>query len=139
MREAVLLYPHTNRGVVLPHLIFVTARHQNSREVVITHEAQHTKRYATIGVGVILVAMQTFRDKVRFIVSKIKRGETRTYGEVALRAGNKGAARAVGAIMRANRSPDVPCHRVVRSDGTLGGYSRGGTKVKARMLQEEQR
>ncbi len=48
-----------------------------------------------------------------------------TYGEVARRAGNPRAARAVGTIMRANYDPTVPCHRVVRSDGTLGGYNRG--------------
>ena len=61
-----------------------------------------------------------------------------TYAEVARRAGNARAARAVGAIMRANRDPKtVPCHRVVRSDGALGGYSRGGKAVKKRLLTKE--
>ncbi|HEY4519490.1 MAG TPA: MGMT family protein [Candidatus Paceibacterota bacterium] len=81
--------------------------------------------------------MQTFRDKVRCIVSKIKRGETLTYGEVARMAGNSRAARAVGAIMRANRSKSVPCHRVIFSDGGLGGYNRGGTNIKRYILKQE--
>ena len=79
-----------------------------------------------------------FADKVRRVVSRIPKGKTMTYKEVAARAGNPKAARAVGAIMRANRDPKpVPCHRVVRSDGALGGYSRGGKAVKKRLLTKE--
>ena len=60
-----------------------------------------------------------------------------TYKEVARRAGNPKAARAVGAIMRTNRNPDIPCHRVIRSDGSLGGYNRGGTERKRQILERE--
>lgn len=60
-----------------------------------------------------------------------------TYGEVARRAGNPKAARAVGAVMRSNYSEDIPCHRVVRSDGSMGGYNRGGTLRKKEMLKRE--
>lgn len=81
--------------------------------------------------------MTSFKEKVLAIVSGIKRGHTMTYKEVALRAGNKDAARAVGAIMRANYRHDVPCHRVVKSDGTLGSYNRGGTDKKRLILMEE--
>ena len=81
--------------------------------------------------------MKTFADKVRDVVRKIPNGETLTYREVAARAGNPLAARAVGAVMRTNYDPSIPCHRVVRSDGTLGGYNRGGEKRKRAILAAE--
>lgn len=79
----------------------------------------------------------SFTDRVLAVVTAIPRGETRTYGEVARLAGNPKAARAVGTIMRNNYRPDIPCHRVVRSDDTLGQYNRGGTEKKRILLQEE--
>jgi O-6-methylguanine DNA methyltransferase len=81
--------------------------------------------------------MKTFADKVRDIVRKIPKGKTMTYKQVATKAGNARASRAVGAVMRANYNTDIPCHRVVKSDGTLGSYNRGGTKCKAQILKEE--
>lgn len=81
--------------------------------------------------------MTTFADKVRAIVRKIPKGKTMTYAEVARRAGNPKAARAVGAVMRANYDPEIPCHRVIKSDGTLGSYNRGGAKRKREMLEVE--
>ena len=60
-----------------------------------------------------------------------------TYKEVAIKAGNAKAARAVGAVMRTNYNPDVPCHRVVRSDGSLGSYNRGGERKKRALLKKE--
>lgn len=68
---------------------------------------------------------------------QIPRGETRSYGEVAEAIGRPGAARAVGAVMKNNYDPGVPCHRVIRADGALGGYNRGGTKEKKRLLKRE--
>jgi O-6-methylguanine DNA methyltransferase len=47
-----------------------------------------------------------------------------TYKEVAARAGNPKAARAVGAVMRTNYDPSIPCDRVIASDGSMGGYNR---------------
>ena len=79
----------------------------------------------------------TFRDKVFAVVKKIPRGKVLTYSEVARRAGSPRAQRAVGNIIGTNRSPQIPCHRVVRSDGKIGGYSMGGTKVKAQKLRAE--
>lgn len=69
----------------------------------------------------------------------IPKGETRTYGWIARHIGRPGAARAVGRALGANPfAPLIPCHRVVRSDGTLGGYSApGGRDAKRRMLREE--
>lgn len=78
-----------------------------------------------------------FRDRVLHVVRKIPKGETRSYKEVATAAGAPGAARAVGTIMKRNYLPDVPCHRVVRSDGTVGGYNRGGSSEKSRLLKRE--
>lgn len=70
------------------------------------------------------------------VVRTIQRGHTMTYKEVAQAAGNPRAARAVGAIMRTNYDPSIPCHRVVRSDGTPGGYNRGAER-KRELLWEE--
>ena len=81
--------------------------------------------------------MKTFTDKVRDIVAKIPKGKTLTYGEVATKAGNPRAARAVGAIMRANFDTKIPCHRVIKSNGGLGGYNRGGTLQKLAILRKE--
>ena len=78
--------------------------------------------------------MRTFADKVRDIVRKIPRGKTMTYKEVAAKAGNANASRAVGAVMKTNFLPDVPCHRVVHSDGTIGNYNRGGAAKKRKLL-----
>jgi O-6-methylguanine DNA methyltransferase len=80
--------------------------------------------------------MQTFLEKVKRIVIKIPRGKTLTYAEVAQRAGSPRAQRAVGSVLNKNRDPKVPCHRVIRSDGTLGGYNRGAKKKKQILRSE---
>ncbi len=59
-----------------------------------------------------------------------------TYAEVAQAAGYPGAARAVGNIMAANYDPEIPCHRVIRSDGSVGGYNRGRDKKVAKLRSE---
>jgi O-6-methylguanine DNA methyltransferase len=79
----------------------------------------------------------TFSDAVRAVVATIPAGETRTYSEVAAAAGNPNAARAVARIMAANYDPNIPCHRVVRKDGSIGGYNRGGVVTKQRLLDSE--
>ncbi len=85
-----------------------------------------------------MVKRNLFREKVVAIVKKIPKGKTMSYKEVAARAGHPGAARAVGAIMRVNKDTSVPCHRVIRSDGTLGGYNGlQGTKSKLTLLRKE--
>jgi len=69
----------------------------------------------------------------------IPEGETRTYGWIAKKIGRPKAARAVGRALAANPfAPRVPCHRVIRADGSLGGYSgRGGIKRKRALLRRE--
>jgi methylated-DNA-[protein]-cysteine S-methyltransferase len=81
--------------------------------------------------------MKSFRDKVRAIVAKIPKGKTMTYAEVARKAGNPRAARAVGAIMRSNYNEDIPCHRVIYSNGSIGHYNRGGSERKREILMHE--
>jgi O-6-methylguanine DNA methyltransferase len=78
----------------------------------------------------------TFREKVFKVVRAIPKGETLSYGEVARRAGNKKAARAVGAILKTNFDPRIPCHRVIKKNGQLGGYNRG-TQQKVIRLRKE--
>lgn len=80
--------------------------------------------------------MTEFRTRVLSIVACIPRGSTMTYKQVATAAGNPGASRAVGAIMKTNFNPDVPCHRVIRSDGTPGEYNRGADKKIERLREE---
>jgi len=78
-----------------------------------------------------------FTQKVKTIVKGIPKGKVLTYKEVALKAGNEKAARAVAKIMSANYDIKIPCHRVIRSDGRIGGYNRGGSDVKRSKLIKE--
>jgi len=77
-----------------------------------------------------------FKKRVLKVVAGIPKGRTLSYSEVARRAGSPRACRAVGNIMNRNYDPKVPCHRVIKSDGTPGGY-RGGTKEKIAKLKKE--
>ena len=79
----------------------------------------------------------TFKERVLEVVSGIPKGETRTYSQVANLAGSPKAHRAVASIMKSNYRPEVPCHRVIRSDGSIGGYNRGGEEKKRQLLEEE--
>lgn len=79
----------------------------------------------------------SFAERVRDAVRQIPRGETKSYGEVASAIGHSGAARAVGTVMKNNYDPTVPCHRVIRADGSLGGYNRGGAVAKEQLLRAE--
>ncbi|OUD88036.1 Methylated-DNA--protein-cysteine methyltransferase [Clavibacter michiganensis subsp. michiganensis] len=80
-----------------------------------------------------------FRDRVQRLLPEIPYGSTRTYREVAETAGSPAATRAVGTACSTNPLPVViPCHRVLRSDGTLGGYI-GGLAAKTTLLELEGR
>ncbi len=80
-----------------------------------------------------------FERRIYAIARAIPPGSTLTYGEIAARAGEPQAAQAVGQAMGKNPWPIVvPCHRVVGSNGKLGGFSaRGGGRTKLRMLEIE--
>jgi methylated-DNA-[protein]-cysteine S-methyltransferase len=81
-----------------------------------------------------------FACKVLQACRKIAFGQTVTYSALARKVGHPGAARAVGSVMAGNPIPlIIPCHRVLRTDGGLGGFSApGGIAVKQRMLSHEQ-
>lgn len=82
-----------------------------------------------------------FESRVYEAVAKIPRGSVSTYGAIAYAIGS-GSARAVGQALRKNPfAPEVPCHRVVRSDGALGGFfgkTSGATWSRKRLLLEEE-
>jgi methylated-DNA-[protein]-cysteine S-methyltransferase len=81
--------------------------------------------------------MTPFRRRVMEECAKVPRGETTTYAELARRAGNPAAFRAVGATMATNPVPIVvPCHRVLGSGGKLHGFG-GGLDMKAQLLALE--
>lgn len=77
-----------------------------------------------------------FKEKVLKAVQKIPKGKVMTYAQVARVAGSPRAWRAVGNILNKNRDSKVPCHRVIRSDGKIGGYAKG-TKKKITLLKKE--
>ena len=81
--------------------------------------------------------MKTFTERVYDVVRNIPKGKTMTYGEVAKAMGAPGAARAVGNALNKNRDlKNIPCHRVIRSDGSTGGYA-FGAKKKIAILKKE--
>ncbi len=92
-----------------------------------------------LDVPVAFDAVSRFRVRVYGQCRKIPYGTVLTYGQLARLAGSPRAARAVGGAMAANRVPIlVPCHRVVASDGGLGGFSApGGVSMKTRLLTLE--
>ena len=78
-----------------------------------------------------------FQRRVYRAVSTIPRGQTRSYRWVACRIGRPKATRAVGRALNRNPfAPRVPCHRVVRADGSLGGFARGPRRKLALLKQE---
>ena len=80
-----------------------------------------------------------FQLKVWSYLKKIPKGKIKTYAQVAKAIGKPKAVRAVAnAIGKNPFPPKIPCHRVIRSDGKLGGYSaKGGIKTKKKLLKNE--
>jgi len=79
---------------------------------------------------------KNFRNRVYGIVKQIPPGKVMTYKELAVKAGRPRAWRAVGNILSKNKNRRIPCHRVIRSDGEIGGYNRG-IKKKIELLKKE--
>ena len=80
-----------------------------------------------------------FQVKIWVFLKKIPKGSVKTYTEVAKAIGKPLAIRAVANAIAKNPYPiQIPCHRVIRSDGSLGGYSgKGGVKKKKNLLKKE--
>ncbi len=77
-----------------------------------------------------------FQKKVYQAVKKIPKGKVMTYKEVARVVNRPRACRAIGNVLNKNIDPKIPCHRVIRSDGRVGGY-RWGTRRKLKLLRRE--
>lgn len=97
-------------------------------EPIIRVNRRHMKRKST-----------SFEERVYAVVRRIPKGRTRSYGWVARQLGLPGAAQAVGQALK--RNPDTqhtPCHRVIRADGLVGGYTAyGGSAKKQAKLRRE--
>jgi len=80
-----------------------------------------------------------FQQAVWRACMAIPAGQTRSYKWIAEKIGKPGAMRAVGSALGKNPfAPVVPCHRVIKSDGTMGGFSApGGVKAKLKLLKKE--
>lgn len=86
-----------------------------------------------------LATLTSFQQSVLAECAKIPKGKTISYGELARRIGKPKAARAVGNALAKNPlAPLIPCHRVVRSDGKVGGYSAKGGQAKKRLLLKQE-
>jgi methylated-DNA-[protein]-cysteine S-methyltransferase len=101
--------------------------------------AAAVRRHEPFAGDVDLTRLGPFERDVLAVLRRIPAGSVRTYGDIAAALGQPGAARAVGMACARNPLPLlIPCHRVVRSDGGLGGYSlRGGVALKRRLLEAE--
>lgn len=78
-----------------------------------------------------------FQTRVENVVRAIPKGEAKSYKEVAFLAKCPLGSRAVARVMANNYDLTVPCHRVIKSDGKLGGYNRGGEFKKRELLLSE--
>lgn len=80
--------------------------------------------------------MTIFTEQVYKIVKAIPKGKVLTYKEVAEKVGRPLAYRAVGNVLNKNYNPTIPCHRVIRFDGKIGGYNKG-LEAKKQILKKE--
>ncbi len=82
------------------------------------------------------MAASRFEKAVYSACVRIPKGRVSTYSAIAWAIGKPGASRAVGNALNRNPFKEVPCHRVVRSDGTVGGFARGTARKVAMLLKE---
>ena len=92
-------------------------------------------------IPILLEGLSPFARSVLAACRNVRYGQTISYGTLAAMAGSPKAARAIGGVMARNPMPlIIPCHRVIRADGKIGGFSAtGGVPLKKRMLQLERR
>jgi methylated-DNA-[protein]-cysteine S-methyltransferase len=91
-------------------------------------------------VAITLNGFSVFSQKILKACRKVGLGQTITYSELAKRADRPNASRAVGGVMARNPMPlIIPCHRIIRADGKMGGFTApGGISLKKKMLELEQ-
>ena len=133
--------PHRSRNDALGEVLALGAS-EEARESALNGLPDRLRRYGR-GEAVAFPdaldfnGVSPFQRAVSEATRDIPRGQTCSYGELAARVGRPGGARAVGQAMAHNPWPIVvPCHRVVASDGGLGGYG-GGLDMKERLLRLE--
>lgn len=81
--------------------------------------------------------LTSFETSVLKVVWKIPKGKVTTYGQVAKKIGNPKSARAVGNALNKNPfAPEIPCHRVIKGNGEVGGFA-SGSKRKIMLLKKE--
>jgi methylated-DNA-[protein]-cysteine S-methyltransferase len=140
--------PMKTRQAVKKHLLTGISKKANEVEI-LSHSLQKAIINYYNGVYVDFQSLKIifnfdkltdFQKRVLKACRKIKIGETATYGQLAIMAGCPGAARAVGSVMAKNQWPLlIGCHRIVKSDGSIGNFSFGGSKTKKKMLEHEQK
>lgn len=81
--------------------------------------------------------MKSFQERVLDTVKNIPQGEVLTYAHVASLAGSPRAVRAVGTALSKNLDKNIPCHRVIKSDGSIGSYNGLRGKSKQEILERE--
>jgi len=100
-------------------------------------EQYFLRNFSNLDLPLLIFNGTEFQNKIWKVTSKVPAGEVRSYGQIAKDAGYPGAARAVGGAMAKNPLPIlVPCHRIIKSDGSLGGFG-GGLPLKHRLLRHE--
>jgi O-6-methylguanine DNA methyltransferase len=133
--------PRRDRDAALAEVLALGAR-EEARDGELGDLPERLRRYArgepvAFPDALDIAAATPFQRAVWRATQEIPYGQTRSYGWLAVRAGRPRAARAVGQAMAANPWPViVPCHRVVSSNGRLGGYG-GGLDMKERLLRLE--
>ena len=82
--------------------------------------------------------LTAFQKRVLIATASIKKGQVKTYKQIAQQIGRPKAYRAVGTALRLNPlAPRIPCHRVIKSDGSFGKYGGKDNGAKAKMLAKE--
>jgi methylated-DNA-[protein]-cysteine S-methyltransferase len=133
--------PRRDREAALAEVLALGAR-EEARDGELGDLPERLRRYArgepvAFPDALDLSTATPFQRAIWLATREIPHGQTRSYGWLAARAGRPQAARAVGQAMAANPWPIiVPCHRVVSSNGHLGGYG-GGLDMKAQLLRLE--
>lgn len=97
---------------------------------------QESKRLISGARDFLKIGLNPAAQKIYTLTRKISKGKVSTYGEIARACGKPNAGRFAGFVLNKNTDPAIPCHRVIASDGTLGGYNKGVTR-KAALLKKE--